>query len=113
MLSGQHRLKKDKDFKLVFGKGKTFSSEFLLLKFKKNDLDISRFGFIIGKKISKKSTVRNKIRRRLAETLRNRLAGIRAGFDIILVAKPKIIEKDYKDIDRELGKLLEEAKLTQ
>lgn len=111
MLSKQYRLQKDKDFKLVFKEGKTFSSKFLFLKLRKNNLKDSRFGFILSKKISKKSTVRNKIKRRLREFIRKELDKIRTGFDVIIVPKPEIISKNCQDIDLEFEKLLEKAVL--
>ena len=109
MLSKKYRLQKDKDFDLVFKKGKNSGSEFLFLKLRKNDLEISRFGFILSKKISKNATVRNKIKRRLREIIRKELGNIKSGFDIVIVAKPKIVGKDYLEIREEVGGLLKKA----
>lgn len=111
MLSKKYRLQKDKDFDLVFKKGKNLDSEFLFLKLRKNDLEISRFGFILSKKISKNATVRNKIKRRLREVVRKELGNIKSGFDIIIVAKPRIVGKDYLEIREGVGGLLREAGL--
>lgn len=111
MLSKQHRLQRNKDFELVFKKGKTFGNDFLFLKLLRNDLKINRFGFIIGKKISKKSTTRNKIKRRLREIIRKKSDNIKSGFDIIIVAKPKTVEKDYLEIREEVEGLLRKARL--
>lgn len=106
MLAKQYRLQKDRDFKLVFEHGKTVSSKFLFFKFKKNDLPTSRFGFIIGKKISKKSTVRNKTKRRLREIIRKKINSIKPGFDIVVGAKTEVLEKTYQEIEQEVGCLL-------
>lgn len=111
MLSRQYRLQKDKDFELVFKEGKIFSSKFLFLKLRKNNLKDSRFGFILSKKISKKSTVRNKIKRKLREIIRKDLDKIRAGFDVVIVVKPEIISKNYRDMSIEIEKLLGKAGL--
>lgn len=106
MLAKQYRLQKDRDFKLVFENGKTASSQFLFFKFKKNDLPISRFGFIIGKKISKKSTIRNTIKRKLREIIRKKINNIKPGFDIVIGAKTEVLEKTYQEIEREVDCLL-------
>jgi len=106
MLAQQYRLQKDRDFKLVFEHGKTVSSKFLFFKFKKNDLPISRFGFIIGKKISKKATIRNKIKRRLREIIRKNINNIKPGFDIVVGAKTEVLEKTYQEIEHEVDCLL-------
>jgi len=111
MLAKQYCLQKNKDFESVFKNGRIFSDEFLFLKVKKNNLQDSRFGFIIGKKISKKAVVRNKIKRRLREIIRKKLASIESGFDVVIGAKEKIINKDYWEIEKEIGKLLKKAGL--
>lgn len=111
MLSKKYRLQKDKDFDLVFKKGKNLGSKFLFLKLRKNGLEISRFGFILSKKISKNATVRNKIKRRLREIIRKELGNIKSGFDIVIVAKPTIVGKDYLETREEVGGLLKKAGL--
>ena len=111
MLAKQYRLKKNKDFKLTFKKGEALDGKFLFLKLGINNLEISRFGFVIGKKISRKSTVRNKIKRRLREVIKKRLDNIKPGFDVIIVAKEEVVDKDYAKIKEELEGLLKKAGL--
>lgn len=111
MFSKQYRLRKDDDFELIFRKGKAFKIDFLFLKLRENNLGFSRFGFIIGKKISKKSTVRNRIKRKLKENIRRRINKIKPGFDVVVGAGPEIVGKDYKDIDQTVEQLFKKAKL--
>ena len=73
MLPKQYRLQKDKDFKRVFLKGKFFGGRILSLKLIENSLELSRFGFIVGLKISKKATLRSQIKRKLRESIRAKL----------------------------------------
>ena len=107
MLAKQHRLQKDKEFESVFRKGKASKGKFLFLKLKRNKLQISRFGFIIGKKISKKATVRNKIKRQLREIVRENLNNVKSGFDVVIVTKPGIINKNYQEIKNDLENLFQ------
>lgn len=111
MLSKQYRLQKDKDFELVFKKGRIVSNEFLFLKLIKNNLAVSRFGFIISKKISKNATVRNKIKRRLREIIRKELAKIKQRFDIVIGVKAEILDKNYQETEKEVKSLLEKSGL--
>ena len=106
MLAKQYRLQKDRDFESVFKKGKTLSGKFLFLKVKKNDLQVSRFGLIIGKKISNKAVIRNRLKRQLREIIKNNLFNIKPGFDIVIITKPEIINKNYQEIKNDLEKLL-------
>jgi len=105
MLAKQFRLKKDRDFESVFKKGKSINNKFLFLKLKKNNLKNSRFGFIVGKKISNKAAVRNNIKRKLREIVKNNLDNIKPGFDIVIVAKPEIIDKNYQEIKYDFERL--------
>lgn len=111
MLAKPYRLQKSKDIEMVFRRGKSFNNDFVFLKMKSNNLEISRFGFVIGTKISKKSTVRNKIKRRLREIIRKSLDNIKPGFDIIIGVTPEIIDKDYQDVNKKLVQLLDKARL--
>lgn len=107
MLAKQRRLQKSKDIEMVFKRGKTLNGKLLFLKLKKNDLEISRFGFIIGKKISNKAVIRNRLKRQLREIVGKNLSDIKPGFDVIVVAKPEIINKNYQEIKNDLENLLQ------
>ncbi len=111
MLAKQHRLKRNKDFESTFKKGKAFNGRFLFLKLRRNNLEVSRFGFVIGKKASKKSTVRNRVKRLLREVIGARLKKIKPGFDIIILVKPEIIIKSYQEIEKEVEGLLKKVEL--
>jgi len=111
MLAKINRLKKRKDFELIFKKGKKFKEDFLVLKIIKNNLNQSRFGFIVGKKISKKATLRNKIKRRLRGLVRIKLGKIKKGFDVILIAKEGLENKDFWEIEEIINKLFNKAKI--
>ena len=56
---------------------------------------VCRVGFVISKKISKKAVERNKIRRRLAEVIKNKMP---IGLKIIVLAKKNILEADLEQI---------------
>lgn len=98
---------KTKDFDNVFKKGKTIANKFVFLKVVKNNLDITRFGWIVSTKISKKAVIRNKIKRQLREISRENLSNIKPGFDIAIVVKPKILDKSYQEIKHELENLFQ------
>ena len=111
MLAKKFRLSNKKDFERLHKNGKFFGNNFLAIKVAKNDLEISRFGFAIGKKISKKAVIRNKVRRRLQENIRIKMPKIKPGFDIIFFAREEIGKKDYWEIDKEINKIFEKAGL--
>ncbi len=81
------------------------------MKTTKNNLQVSRFGFIISNKVSKKSVDRHKIRRRLNDIIHPRLKEIKKGFDVVVVVGPEIKNKTYQEIERTINKILIASKL--
>ncbi len=112
MLPPKNRLKKKTDFERVFRKGKAVREDFLLLKFAKNNLETSRFGFVVGQKISKKAVLRNKVKRRLRETVKKKLSEIKPGFDGVWVALKGSETQNFEEIKAVVKKILQKSKLT-
>jgi len=98
MLPKINRLRKKKDFERLFKKGKSFKKGFLVLKFTQNNLNEHRFGFIISQKVSKKATLRNKIKRRLRVVTRQNIKNIKKGVDVVLIALSGLEKKDFAEV---------------
>jgi len=111
MLARKYKLKKDNDFKKIFEKGRQCQSNFIRLKYLKNELIFSRLAVIIGAKTIKKAAERNQIKRRVEEIIRLNWQKIKPGFDIILIIQPGIKGKTYSEIEAELATLFKKAKL--
>jgi len=111
MLPKKHRLTQDKDFKRIFKKGKFFIVKFINIRIVENNLDVSRFGFIISKKNFKKAVDRNKIKRRLRDTIHSRLEKIKPGFDVVVMIRKEIGNKSFKEIDEVMEEILNKAKI--
>jgi len=90
---------------MVFKQGKGIKQGFLYLKYKKNNLKISRFGIIVGKNFSVKAVERNKMKRRIREIIREKIADIKQGLDIIIVVLPGA-ENDFNSLRKNIDKLL-------
>lgn len=110
MLKEQNRLKKKKDFDNVFKKGKSLKDGFLIFKFVQNSLNESRFAFMVGKKISKKATERNKVQRKLREQLRLMFYRVKEGIDGVFIALPGLENSDSLATKELLEKILAKAK---
>ena len=111
MLPRKYKLKRDNDFKNVFKQGKYFQKDFIKLKALKDKLNDNRFAFVVGLKISKKATQRNRIRRQLEEIIRLNLGKIKEGFDIVVLPEKEIIGKSFSNIEKTLLDLLKKSKL--
>ncbi len=104
MLSKTNRLQKNKDFDEVFKKGKGFKEDFLFLKFLGNNLEVSRFGFVVSNKVSNKATVRNRIKRVLRELVQKKLPNIKKGIDVVLVVNNQIKGRETGEIEKVIEK---------
>jgi ribonuclease P protein component len=111
MLPKQNRLKKKKDFELAFKKGKSFKDGFLALRAAQNNLEISRFAFVVSKRVSKKAVVRNKIRRRLSSVAEKEIKNIKNGLDVVFIALPGIEKKEFLEIKATVYALFTKAKI--
>ena len=112
MLDKKNCLKKKKDFQKVIKQGKKIEKEFLVLKFSENSLkDVTRIGFIVSQKVSKKAFLRNKIKRRLREIVKDNLGNLRPGYDLIFFTKKAIKDKDFLEMKKIVEQTLKQAKL--
>jgi len=112
MLDKKNCLKKKKDFKKIIEDGKKIEKEFLVLKFSKNSLgDVTRIGFVVSQKVAKKAFLRNKIKRRLREIVKNNLDNLKSGYDLIFFTKKAIKEKDFLEMKKTVEQILKQAKL--
>jgi len=106
----RHRLRRNSDFQRVRQHGQSYASPLMVLAFLRNELDDSRFGFVVSKRLGK-AVRRNKIKRRMREATRLRLPFIKPGFDVVFIARQPIRRASYQDIKQSLEALLKRADL--
>lgn len=111
MLPKINRIRKKKDFEIIFKNSKSFKNSLFIFKIMKNGLGVNRFGFVVGQKISKKATVRNKVKRRLAEAMRPEIKNTKTGTDLVLIALPGIEKKKLSEIKEAITGALTKARL--
>lgn len=102
MLPTGYRLTKDKEFQKVFKNGKSFYLPEIGAKFAANNLAVSRFGFSVSLKVSKKAVERNRLKRRLREIVRLRIDKIKPGFDFVLVACPGAVDLNFEQLVKKI-----------
>ncbi len=69
-----------------------------------------RCGFIAGKKVGG-AVERNRARRLIREALRVRLPHIKAGFDLVWIARAAIVEMKSDSVGEEMDELLSRGRL--
>jgi len=90
--------------------GRGLAHPLLVLYAAPNDLDRTRVGITVSGRVGT-AVVRNRARRRLREALRQRLARIEAGRDVVVVARPAIASANWQAIGQALDEVLKRARL--
>jgi len=111
MLPIQNRLTKKDDFHKVFQRGNFFSFGNTSLKVIKNNLNETRIGFLVGKKLLRKASERNKTKRLLKGCFLKYIKKIKKGHDIVVfcrISKENILNKYSCET---INKLLRKSKL--
>lgn len=100
-------LRKQNEFSKIYNKGKTITSEYVVVFYIKNELGYNRRAFIASKKIGN-SVKRNRARRLIREFYRKNNDNLKKSCDYIFVAKRKMILKKAKshDVEKSLTKVL-------
>jgi ribonuclease P protein component len=99
------RLVRRGDFDAVYRAGKRRSSSYFTVFFRPNELPQSRFGFSIKKALGN-AVARNRLRRRMRETVRGLGREIPAGWDIVIHPKVIVEQAKFAVLSRELLRLL-------
>ena len=88
----RHRLSRSRDFDAVYRHGRSVSTRFLVLYwFPRDDDGEPRLGIAVPKGAGS-AVERNRVKRRLRETWRARLAQVPPGRDYVLIARPALGE---------------------
>jgi ribonuclease P protein component, eubacterial len=98
MLKKINRLLLKKDFDAVWKKGRSSYDKILGIKTLSNNLTNNRFGIMAGLKVSKLAVERNKIKRRIRETIQVEEKKLKNGFDIVVTVLPAAKEKTFAEL---------------
>lgn len=107
-LPSELRLRHRRDFDAVFRSGRAYHNDLLVLRSLPNHMPHNRFGFVTSKRLGK-AVVRNRVRRRLQEAVRQ--LPLRPGCDVLVSAKAAAAHADYQTLRQGLVDLLARAGL--
>ena len=85
-------LRKRAQFQNVYEHGETKVDRYLVVRLLANNLEISRIGFSVSKRVGN-AVVRNRVRRLLKEIIRD--IPFKTGFDIVVIVRVNAVEADY------------------
>ena len=111
-MNHRYRLKNSKDFKRVRHIGKSYAHPLIVLVSSPNLLPHTRFGITASKAVGS-SVSRNRAKRRIRAAIQLHLPKIKAGWDVILIARAPLIEAEWSEICEALSDLLDRAKILE
>ncbi len=100
------RLRRRRDFDAVFRRGRAWHSELLVLRTLPNSLDHNRYGFVTGKRLGG-AVVRNRLRRRLRESIR--VLPSKPGWDVVVSPKAPAVAATFQELNGAVIDLLTRA----
>ncbi|MGE5425524.1 MAG: ribonuclease P protein component [Bacillota bacterium] len=106
MLSKKHKLHLNRDFDKTFKAGRSQYGRFLGLRLKKNDLDYSRFGVILGLKVDKSAVGRHRLKRRIYGIIEKNYTKLPFPADCVIIALPTLKEASFQETEDELLAML-------
>src|SRR5436309_1615575 len=117
MLPADQRLRENQDFRRIYAKGRSHVHPLAVLYVLRRPAENTeewpgrRIGFVVSKKQGK-AVARNRIKRRLREAVRLRLAELRDGpFDLIFVGRGGLKEAAWPEVQSAVQELLRRASL--
>ena len=114
-MDSRYTLKKNSDFHRLYTRGKSAVNPYLVVYCRKNREGRSRFGYTVSARLGH-AVVRNRVRRRLREIVRLNGARLVPGYDMVIVARAKAVDCEYRRLEeaylkaiKKLGLLREDA----
>ena len=102
----EQRLRRPRDFEAVRAARRTWSDRLLVLYTRPNGLDITRFGFSVGRRVGI-AVRRNKTKRRLREIASH--TQVKDGWDVVVIARKGAADADFSALEISLNALLSKA----
>lgn len=114
MLPAAHRLRSNKDFRQVYAQGKSYVSGsaviYVMPRADKPEGNL-RIGFVVSKKQGK-AVVRNQMKRRFREAVRQRLPELKhAPWDVVFVLRSRLKTASWEEVQTAADDLLRRGKL--
>ena len=99
------------DIRNVLRSNSRTSNAMLQIVYMKNGLLASRFAVIVGSRVEKRATARNRIKRLVRESVRHLLPRLAKGWDCVLVARKNLNDQKQPEVEKVVVNLFKTASL--
>lgn len=111
-MAGLDMLRSPLDFRAIQTGSRSRAHPLLLLRYRRNELDRTRYGISTSRRIGS-AVVRNRLRRRLRTVLRRLDPEVERGWDVLLIARTDSGSATQAEIAVAVERLLTTAGLTR
>lgn len=105
MLKTINRLPLQKERKKLYQEGRVFYTPLFKVVIRNRKEGLSRFGFIVNKKIDNRAVIRNSIKRKMREVARKHIT-TSPPVDVLIIANKNCVKTPQTDIDKALEKII-------
>ena len=95
----------EEDFSLVIRRGRRAENQFFRMSWILNNLNLSRYAFVVPKSVDKRATVRNRLRRMAKEWVRKNIQKRNIHQDMIISIKKESLNLPRNKFYEELAKI--------
>lgn len=92
-------VKDSKDFEQAIHNGKRIANNHYIIYMIPNEKEYYRFGISVGKKISNKAVIRNKLKRQLKNIVDNHTNLYQNNQDYIIIMKRNCLDSNYQELE--------------
>ena len=107
-MRGEEYLTKNEQYGAVYAGGRLKTGVPLSIRYIPNEFGFSRYGFIVSKRVGK-AVVRNRVKRRLREILRQ--TSLKPGWDVVFYTRPAAAAAGFNELRSAALSLLKKARL--
>ncbi len=106
----RHRISGSKRHSQIHREGASLANKLLVVRFLANNLDYSRFALVVSRRVGN-AVVRNRIKRRLRETLRS--SPVTPGWDAVIIVRRGAQKAGYRELSRAAKNLLRRSRIAE
>jgi len=106
------RLRRASDVRRVYNEGQSWVHPLLVLVARPNELAFSRVGVTASRRVGN-AVARNRAKRLMREAARRLYPQCEAGWDVMLVARARILKVKEPQVEEALASLLKQARLSK
>lgn len=104
-------IKLNRDFRRIYARGKSVAGGFVVVYAMPNKRSYNRAGFTVGKAFGN-AVRRNRIKRLMRESYRLMEDSLKVGYDFIIVARNRAVDKDYAQISKDMDFAMRSLEIT-